>query len=471
MAVKTGKNLNDLMKQTFEDCTGEAWTETAWYSTDHRKFIERAFFGSDVNLTSTSRIVTEDDPNQGPGIRAVGFTTQALAELEVYLKDLEADPELKKELNKLEPMFQIDLIRNTIIKYILDLRVRCRNVIQTQLDNNYTEYLNYLETTYTPWASEAGWELLFPQGISTAIKKIKNKIAEIKSSVVSGVKTAYDVTLKLQELSGNAITSTTFAFLYKGARDVLGPLPVLLGPCPLKHVNEIEVARSGKKLKFRATGSVFLASQEGGDQSDAIRIEGVLYKSEFGLMFLLWFLFLYGQSKFREIDSLSLIEFETGTNILSEIRKMNDLLMTDSSLEKPSYEFHQTFPFVNRHFIIPNCYIETISIENKLPVKDVLYYSILLRTYTKPKQIVRYVVDEKQGTTLYGFKKKTVSAELCELSLNAGWRWLNASGWLIDKNEWKIGSANKQGALDTYYDIDWASLGTMTYLSLMGEVG
>jgi len=105
----------------------------------------------------------------------------------------------------------------------------------------------------------------------------------------------------------------------------------------------------------------------------------------------LWFLFLYGQSKFREIDSLSLIEFETGTNILSEIRKMNDLLMTDSSLQKPSYEFHQTFPFVNRHFIIPNCYIETISIENKLPVKDVLYYSILLRTYTKPKQIVRYV--------------------------------------------------------------------------------
>lgn len=132
---------------------------------------------------------------------------------------------------------------------------------------------------------------------------------------------------------------------------------------------------------------------------------------------------------------------------------MNDLIMTDTSLQRPSYEFHQTFPFVSRHFIIPNCYIETISIEDKLPLKDVLKYSILLRTYDKPKDVLKYTKGET-GKILYGIAKKSTAAQICEASLNAGWGTLNATGWLIDETGWKIGSATNEGVLDTYYDVD-----------------
>ena len=41
-------------------------------------------------------------------------------------------------------------------------------------------------------------------------------------------------------------------------------------------------------------------------------------------------------------------------------------------------------------------------------------------------------------------------------------------GWMIDDQEWKIGSAMEEGALDTYYDVDWTSLSSMVYLNLMG---
>jgi len=190
-----------------------------------------------------------------------------------------------------------------------------------------------------------------------------------------------------------------------------------------------------------------------------------MYKLEFITMFWLWALFIYGQSKFRDMKAIPNFLTSQAADIL-EIRKLNDIIMTDAGLEKPSYEFHQTFPFVNRHFIIPNCYIETISIEDKLPLKDILQYSILLRTYDKPKQ-VNWIADKK-GRTMFGFSNKTTWAKVTEYSLNFGWRMLNASGWLLDEQEWKIGSAMNEGVLDTYYDVDWETIATMSYLNLMG---
>jgi len=250
---------------------------------------------------------------------------------------------------------------------------------------------------------------------------------------------------------------------------LFGKLPVILGPVPIKHADYVEVARSGKVLKFRATGSIFLAQQEGG--TDAIKIEGKMYKNEAYTIFpMLWGLFLYGQSRFKELESLN----PSVLGDLNKVRKMNDLLVTNTNFEKPSYEFHYTFPFVSRHFIIPHCYIETISIEDKLPFKDTLQYSILLRTYEKPKEAVKFVLKDKHqeptGEAMYGFGKKSLSAEICDFSLNAGWRMMNYLGWTVNEQEWKIGSATEEGALDTYYDIDWSTLASASYLTLMGAI-
>ena len=263
-------------------------------------------------------------------------------------------------------------------------------------------------------------------------------------------------------LSGQA-KLTAYAAMFFGARAIFGKLPVVLGIFPLKHVNYVEVARSGKVLKFRATGSVFLAKQEGGDQSDAIKIEGIIYKAEFAMMYFLWMLFLYGQGKFKDLDKLDI----KPTSII-EMRKMNDFLMTNEKMEKPSYEFHQTFPFINRHFIIPNCYIETISLEDKLPLKDIMHYTILLRTYTKPRRAIRYVIKDDPDSVIYGFGKKSLLGKVCEESINTTWRMMNATGIWLDETSWRVGSANQPGVLDTYYDVDWTSIVTISYLSLMG---
>ena len=69
---------------------------------------------------------------------------------------------------------------------------------------------------------------------------------------------------------------------------------------------------------------------------------------------------------------------------------------------------------------------------------------------------------------MFGFSNKTTWAKVCEYSLNFAWRMLNASGWVLDEQEWKIGSAMDEGVLDTYYDVDWTTIATMSYLNLMG---
>ena len=90
----------------------------------------------------------------------------------------------------------------------------------------------------------------------------------------------------------------------------------------------------------------------------------------------------------------------------------------------------------------------------------------MLRTYEKPTE-VSFMENEK-GKRLYGISNKTKMSKICEYSLNAAWRIFNASGWLLDEQEWKIGSATEEGVLDTYYDVDLSSLATISYLNLMG---
>ena len=461
MSQQTVEDVDKLMREVFIDCAGEDMPRKLWDSTSFRMHIQNQLYGLGSTLLreDSRKIITVDDPNQtGPGIRAISLTTAAMNEISVELATLKNDPVLIASLRGLDVNNKMREIYDAIIGRIIDKQTRVRLSVIDPNNPNILALIN----------ADSGEALtqVNPKGLEGLMKKIENKFAKWISTKVKDVKTIPDITTTILQTAGTAIQMGFYQGLYMGERELFGKLPVILGPCPLKHAEYVEVARSGKVLKFRATGSVFLAKQEGGDQSDAIKIEGKLYKSEFGFMFLLWALFLYGQSKFRDMQFLNTIK----ANNITDVRKINDLLMTDSSLQKPSYEYHRTFPFVNRHFIIPNCYIETISIEDKLPLKDIIRYSILLRTYTKPRKLVKYVIDEDANTAMYGIKKKSFSAEMVEYSLNIMWRLMMASGWLIKGQEWKIGSANNEGVTDTYYDLDASSLATAMYLSIMGVV-
>lgn len=256
--------------------------------------------------------------------------------------------------------------------------------------------------------------------------------------------------------------------------------PVVLGPVPLKHVDEIEVARSGKILKFRATGSVFLAGQPGA--KDSIIVRGVLSKWEVYELLWLWTLFVFGQSKAQVFDDKMFGGFKTSSltrmggigNIdFSKIRKLTDVTKIEESLANKTYEYHATFPIVTRHFIIPNCYIETFSFEEKLPLKDTLQYTILLRTYEHHDSFSFYQdmddEDKLTGTAYYGLNpNKTSMQGTIEFVTNILWRTLGATGMWVENNEWKLGDAKSPRKLDTYYNIGFESIASALLMGVSG---
>jgi len=118
---------------------------------------------------------------------------------------------------------------------------------------------------------------------------------------------------------------------------------------------------------------------------------------------------------------------------------------------------------------------ETYEIKENAEFIDNITYGIRISRsseipYEKPTEVTWMENPKKSGNKLYGFKNKSLSAKICEYSLNAGWRFLHYNGWLVDEQEWKIGSAMEEDALDTYYDVDWSSLTTVAYLNMVGAV-
>lgn len=239
----------------------------------------------------------------------------------------------------------------------------------------------------------------------------------------------------------------------------------LTGPIPLKHIQEIEVARSGKILKFRATGSVFLAHQEGGE--DAIRIEGFLYRGEVLYLIGLYLLFMVGQGRIKEIENINM---SNPTISLSEMRsKIQDVISYNKSTERPTYEFHRTFPFVSRHIIIPNTYIETFSFEERMiDGKDAIKYSLLLRTYRKPSSFDFYTNQSSD----YGFitpkgNKLLSTYRVVEYGVNFMVRLVQSLNLLADEREWKL--KNEQaGNYEVSYDLDAVDIASTVTLGLVG---
>jgi len=236
----------------------------------------------------------------------------------------------------------------------------------------------------------------------------------------------------------------------------------VVGVIPLRHIQEIEIARSGKILKFRATGSVFLANQEGG--LDAIRVEGYLVRGEIVTLIALLALQYFSTGKRKEITPDMLENIYS----LEDLRKALTASNINPLMEKPSYVYHNTFPFVSKHVIIPNAYIETISFEEKVVFgKDVIAYSILMRTYTKPTSFVLY--DHSESSWFYGMMetKQTKTLRMIEFFVNAARRFVQSQNVIFNEQEWKI-KYNQAGMDDVYYEIDGLDLAISVVLGVIG---
>lgn len=245
--------------------------------------------------------------------------------------------------------------------------------------------------------------------------------------------------------------------------------PVMFGGFPIPHVQEIEVARSGKVVKFRATGSVFLAQQEGGE--DAIRVECLLLPEENIWLLYLWVLFLWGKGRTRKISDL----MTTGAS-LNKIRALITNISSENvNTTKPSYEYHMTFPLVTRHIILTNVYIETLSFEDRIvDGLNVLKVSILLRTYTKPSTFMQYHKDE---TVHYGPRvdKTIIMYKVLEFMANIAWRCANMEGIIIgesslfNEQSFKTG-LDSSNSDDVYYDINSWDIAQTVALGIFGVI-
>lgn len=237
-----------------------------------------------------------------------------------------------------------------------------------------------------------------------------------------------------------------------------------IGGYPLAHVQEIELARSGKVLKFRATGSIFLATQKG--STDALRIEILILPNElvFTLM-TLWVLFLYGRCDVKEIEDLNL----TQINIQQLRGKLSEVTSYNKQLQKPSYEFHRTFPFVSRHVIIPNIFIETLSFEDKIVNGfNVVSCSILCRTYRKPRGFQLHKTSDPSNTLIaYNPNTRIAMYRMLEFAANVLWRYIVSNSLIFDERSWKTG-VESTGQDDVYYNVEPEDIAMSFALGLFG---
>lgn len=354
-----------------------------------------------------------------------------------------------------------------------------KNLIEIDSDKAFQEVikLSWLTDFINPNDPEDIWSFISPRLDRHDVDRItkfalrwmglayQNKILypdELMKEILkyTGMGSIFLVTNNILELTGginfNRVSYTHF--------------PAMFGGLPIPHCSEIEVVRSGKVVKFRATGSIFLALQEGGE--DAIRVECVFVGEETIYILLLWVLFLFGRGDTREIQSM--------TNLtLNELIAIKDKLLNTSTInttvQKPTYEYHRTLPFISRYFIIPNVYIETLSFEDRIiDGLDTVKVSMLLRTYTKPYKFVNHTIDETTGLMRVAQKRDNTlwQYRAVEYFANVAWRTVMAQGLAVQEQSWKKSGDFTTGILegrdDVYYDVEASDIAQTAIFSGMG---
>ena len=315
---------------------------------------------------------------------------------------------------------------------------------------------------------------LFPEvpNSPTEIRKLLE--GNIQQRIVDKTKfTIQDIRDKLQVMTFQGmlknILFTAFGVLLSLGVDnelVIGMIPMggfgINSPC---SVQSIEVAHSNKIVKFRAVGSIFLAHQLGG--RDSIQVKGKL-TGELRTFFLgfLWLLTLASAGYVKDFD-LSDNPAVTQLNLASDPEGFRNNKIPPTSLaqidgitvEKPSYIKHITFPVVTSHEIVTNCYIETLSFEEKIDSgRDVITYDLLMRTYEEPEE---FMADLAKG--LYKANSRTKSEHVIRFFINAVWRLAKYAkeSFNLETNHWKY---------DNYYNVDAADMGTAFAMALAGAV-
>ena len=197
---------------------------------------------------------------------------------------------------------------------------------------------------------------------------------------VGGITTERRNQLLLQDMFSNIVSLSLYlAYYYYGNFAPTQPAAMIAG-VPLGTVTEISHAISMEDLKYRSKGGVFLAHQEGGNQT--VRFVGKAWgPNRFLFLIMLDLLFMYGQAKVVDMFQDAIIDPNDAVAMTPETTPWQ--VFDKYALDEGKDEFHLTFPVITRQRVYLNMYIETYeyteSIENGL---NCITYTIFMRKYT-----------------------------------------------------------------------------------------
>jgi len=177
---------------------------------------------------------------------------------------------------------------------------------------------------------------------------------------------------------------------------------------PMPSVQELSHAMSDRILKYRATGGIFLAHQEGGEQT--LRIVGKAFgRNRYLFLTMLDFLFLYGSAKV--VDLFASAPSVVGLGIPLPTFRLNPTKdpwaeVQALNLESGKEEQHLTFPVITRSKVYTNMYIETYefteSIENGM---NCITYSVFLRKYQANYPYKFSWLEDGNGTIIWYYSE------------------------------------------------------------------
>jgi len=228
------------------------------------------------------------------------------------------------------------------------------------------------------------------------------------------------------------IISTTLARYYFLNKKKIKPAAVLAG-IPLGTVQELSMALSDRIVRYRATGGIFLAHQDGGNESLRI-ICKAWGLGRYIFLIMLDFLFMYGSAKIIDLFQ-GLTEYGMpGGNETPFITKDELGYLTQAknpwrqfdimNKEEGREHYHNTFPIVTKNRIYSSMYLETYDIvETVNKGMDVLTITLFLRKYRPPYPLELVTVKpEKKGQRRTSFyRQQKVNNENVYTKLNLRW--------------------------------------------------
>lgn len=207
----------------------------------------------------------------------------------------------------------------------------------------------------------------------------------------------------------------------------------VLGGIPLGTVEELSMALSDRILKYRATGGVFLAHQDGGNES--LRIVCKAWGlGRYLFLTMLDFLFMYGSAKMLDLFK-GISQFDVKVpgmkSVITKdvfgksVKKKNPWKRFDLyNKEEGREEYHSTFPIVTKNRIYSSMYLETYDIvESVNNGMNVLTVTLFLRKYRPPYPLEMTTVrpDKKGQSRTSWYRSKKVKDETITTKLSLRW--------------------------------------------------